>query len=247
MRSIPVIMRISGFSFKSLAFAMLLLPAISYGQDTIAFPMRFGVGVSAFLPISSLTGYYPQGFEINGYYDINERFTISADGGYSTFNTENYNYVFSNSGVFFRIGTDYNMLNPVRAAGRYFAGGSVKYGLSVYDFQSQVIDYMNYWGNYTTAAAPLRKAAHYLEFSPTMTAELFKNVFVGWSIDLRVLLWSGTGEHLRAIDIPGYGNGSKPVSAGMNYYLSIRIPYKTKQVIYLKKERTVDTVDEEGK
>ncbi len=232
-------MRISGY-FISIIIAQILFPSISSGQDTINFPLRFGAGVSAYLPVSSLSGYYPQGYEINGYYDINERFTISADGGFSKFQYEDYNYKFENSGVFFRAGFDYNLLNPVMAAGRYFAGGSVKYGFSVYDFNNPSIEYLSYWGNYETSAPELRKTAHFIEFSPTLTAELFKNVFVGWSVDIRVLLWSGAGEDLRPIDIPGFGNGSKTISLGMNYYLSIRIPYKTKKVIYVKKERQID-------
>jgi len=236
-------MRISGYSF-SIFVALLLFPVITSGQDTVNFPLRFGVGASAYLPVSSLAGYFPQGVEINGYYEINERFAIAVDGGLSKFENENYNYKYENSGFFFRAGFDYNMLNPVRASGRYFAGGSVKYGFTVYNFNSPSIEYLNYWGNYATSSPQMTKTAHFLEFSPTLTAELFKNVFVGWSIDLRVLLWSGAGDDLRPIDIPGFGNGSKAVSAGMNYYISIRIPYKTKMVIYLKKERQTEEEEE---
>lgn len=210
------------------------------GQDTINFPLRAGAGIALNGPVSALAGRYPRGMEFNGFFDMNERIALAADGGYSSFAYDNYNYSYGNKGIYLRAGADYNLLNPILAAGRYFAGLSLRYGLSMYNHNSSVIGYDNYWGSYETSADNSFHAAHFLEFSPGVRAELFKNFFIGWSVNTRILLWSGAGDHLRAIDIPGFGNGSKAFSSGFNYYISFRIPYRTKKVIYLKPVRDAE-------
>lgn len=216
---------------------MMLLPVISSGQDTISFPLRLGLGAALYSPVSALAGVYPRGFEINGIYDINERIAVAVDGGYSRFVHESYNYRYENNGLYMRMGIDYNLLNPVLAEGRYFAGGSVRYGLSGFTHTSPSIEYDSYWGTHTTSTESSFQMAHFLDVSPGIRAGLFKNVFIGWSVNMRVLLSSGAGKDLRAVEIPGFGNGSKRFSAGLNYYISVRIPYRTKTVIWIKPVR----------
>jgi hypothetical protein len=228
--------KISGYSF-SLVLFMILLPAVSSGQDTISFPLRFGLGAALYSPVSALAGIYPRGLELNGIYDIDERLSVALDGGYSRFVHDNYNYRYENNGLYMRLGVDYNLLNPVLAEGRYFAGGSLRYGLSGFTHTTPVMEYDSYWGNYTSSAVSSFQMAHFLDVSPGIRAELFKNVFIGWSVNMRVLIWSGAGKDLRAVEIPGFGNGSKKFSAGLNYYLSLRIPYRTKTVIWIKPVR----------
>lgn len=220
--------------------ALLLLPALLKGQDTVNVALRFGGGIALAMPVAAAAGVYPQGIEVNGYYDLNERITIAADGGVSRFLFENYNYKYENNGVYFRAGVDYNLLNPVLAAGRYFAGASLKYGLSFFSHQTPEIDYGSYWGEYSTTAPKSSHTGHFLEVSPGVRSELFSNLFIGWSVNVRVLLGTGAGDHLRAVDIPGFGNGSRAVSSGFNYYISYRIPYRNKRVIYTKPERDIE-------
>lgn len=223
---------------------MWCISLFASGQDTIDFPLRLGVGAALYSPVSAFAGLYPRGVEINGFYDINERFTIAADGGFSSFIQENYNYRYENDGFYLRMGTDYNLLNPLLAQGRYYAGISVRYGLSIFSHKVPSIEYNNYWGNYLTSADRTFHAAHFLEASPGIRAEIFNNFFIGWAVNLRLLVFSGTGRDMRAVDIPGFGNGSKPVSGGFNYYISIRIPYRSKRVTYVKPVR--DTEEDEN-
>jgi hypothetical protein len=231
--------RISEYIF-SISVAILITHGSLKGQDTINFPLRVGAGIALHAPVSAISGLYPQGIEVNGFYDLNERISIAIDGGYSRFKNKNFNYLYKNSGFYMRAGIDYNLLNPILAGGRYFAGLSMRYGLSLFSHETPTIDYNNYWGSYGTSEANSFNSAHFLEVSPGVRAELFSNFFIGWSVNVRVLLWSGTGDHQRAIDVPGFGNGSKSFSTGINYYISIRIPYKSKRVIYLKPVRDVD-------
>lgn len=234
--------RISGYSFR-ITLYLCLVPLAVAGQDTIDFPLRLGVGAALYSPVSAMAGLYPRGIEINGFYDLNERFSIAVDGGFSSFRHENYNYLYENNGVYFRMGADYNLLNPLLAQGRYYAGISARYGISLFSHNVPSIEYQNYWGSYLTSGESSFHAAHFLEATPGLRAEIFSNFFIGWGVNLRMLVFSGTGKHMRAVDIPGFGNGSKPVSAGVNYYLSIRIPYRKKRVIYTKPVRESEEVE----
>jgi hypothetical protein len=66
-------------------------------------------------------------------------------------------------------------------------------------------------------------------------AEIFDHFSIGWSISLRMLIYSGTGKDLKAVYIPGFGNVAKTITTGLNYYIVWNIPYKKINVI-LKKE-----------
>lgn len=226
----------SGF-FLTISFIGLSLPCITSGQDTIDFPMRAGVGAALYQPVSVLAGRYPQGIELNGFLDLNERLSLAFDAGSSRFRNETHNYSYENKGFYFRGGADLNMLNPVKASGRYYAGLSLKYGVSFFTHSVPYMRYENYWGSFVTNMAGSSCTAHFLDVSPGIRVELFRNFFIGWSVSGRLLLWSGAGKHMRAIDIPGFGSGSKPLTAGINYYISIRIPRGIKRVIWAKPDR----------
>ncbi len=84
-----------------------------------------------------------------------------------------------------------------------------------------------------------------VEFSPGFRAELFNNFSIGWSVSLRRLIYSGTVKDLKSIYIPGFGDGSKPGSFGINYFISVNIPYR-KIKVEIKKEKPEEP-EETGK
>ena len=76
-----------------------------------------------------------------------------------------------------------------------------------------------------------KMTAHFLEVAPGVRAEVFKNLSMGWTVRLKLLLSGGGGKDLRPISIPGYGNGGRITNAGISYFITWNIPYKTKTVI----------------
>jgi hypothetical protein len=60
-----------------------------------------------------------------------------------------------------------------------------------------------------------------------------------------MLLYTGTGKDFRPVYFPGFGNGTKTFSAGLNYYIIWNIPYKKINAILKKevKEETDDNAD----
>ena len=87
--------------------------------------------------------------------------------------------------------------------------------------------------------------AHFIEVSPGVRAEIFNNISVGWTVSIRMLLYSGSDKDLKPINIPGFGNGEKLVSTGINYFITWNIPYKKRRVI-IPVEKPEDPDDEES-
>ena len=60
-----------------------------------------------------------------------------------------------------------------------------------------------------------------------------------------MLLYTGTGKDLRPIYFPGFGNGGKTFTTGLNYFIVWNIPYKKINVIIKKEvpEETEETVE----
>jgi hypothetical protein len=73
--------------------------------------------------------------------------------------------------------------------------------------------------------------------------EIFRNISIGWTIRLKLLISGGGGKDLRPIYFPGYGNGGRRTTAGISYFLTWNIPYKTKTVI-TKPEAVEEETDE---
>jgi len=175
-------------------------------------------------------------------YDINEKYAIYAGFGYSKFRYAQYNYEYLSSGLTMKTGIDINIMRPQNSGGRYWAGAGIRYGISSFDWEVPSYEYSGYWGTISSEIRKEHAWGHYLELAPGFRAEVFKNFTMGWSIPLRRLIYSGTGNDLRPVHMPGFGAGSSKVSAGIEYYLSWNIPLKTIRV----KARVHITEDAEG-
>lgn len=200
-------------------------------QDTIYFPLNFRFGAEVSGPgmyffdknMLSLEGYFS--------YDLSESRALFFSAGYLDYKYSQYNYDYHTNGLFARTGMDFNLLKPQKSSGIYWAGIGLHYGLS--RFRSEVPFFMteNYWGKVTSSVPERTGWAHFIEVVPGVRTGIFRNLSIGWSVSLRFMAYSGTGNDLRAIYIPGFGNGARRVSTGINYFISWNIPYRTKRVI----------------
>ena len=226
----------------SLLFLLNFISIQVQAQDTIPIPLKIKAG----LEVSGPAIYYSDKNILNeeGYIsvDLDERRSAVLAAGYLNFKYSQYNYSYLTHGSFVRIGVDYNLLKADKSQGKYWAGIGLRYGLSRFSTQVPFFQTTDYWG-ITTSSIPLKTSwAHFIEACPGIRAEIFSHFSIGWSISLRMLLYSGTGKDLKAIYIPGFGNGTKTIAPGLNYYIVWNIPYKKINVI-LKKEVKEDTED----
>ncbi len=181
--------------------------------------------------------------------DLNEKRSVVLAAGYLNFKYSQYNYSYLNHGSFVRIGMDFNILKPDKSMGKYWAGIGLRYGLSRFTSEVPNFQMTDYWGTTSSSITAKTNWGHFVEVSPGVRTEIFNHFSIGWSISLRMLLYSGAGKDLRPVYFPGFGNGTKTFSTGLSYYIVWNIPYKKINAILKKevKEDTDDNVDTDTK
>jgi len=230
------------FSINLLFFVNCSLTRVQ-GQDTIPIPLKIKIGVEAVGPAMYYSDKNILNTEAYISVDLNERRSFMIAAGYLDFKYKQYNYEYRNKGVFVRTGIDFNLLKPDKSLGKYYAGIGLRYGMSRFNSEIPYFEKENYWGITTSSVSRKTNWGHFLEVSPGVRAEIFKNFSLGWSISLRMLLYSGTGKDLRPVYFPGFGNGTKKISSGISYFIVWNIPYKKINAI-MKKD--VSEESEEG-
>jgi uncharacterized protein DUF6048 len=200
-------------------------------QDTISIPLKIKIGLEVSGPAIYLSE--KNTFSAEGYIsaDLNEKIAPVLGAGYIDYKYSQYNYEYKNKGYFLRTGADFNLLKPEKAIGKYWAGIGLRYGISRFNFEIPSIQHDNYWGPNTFSIPQTTNWAHFIEASPGVRAEVFNNFSIGWTVSIRMLLYSGAGDDLRPIYIPGFGNGEKSFSTGISYFMVWNIPYKKRRVI----------------
>lgn len=210
---------------------MMLSGTLLKGQDTVMFPLKIRAGFDIAGP-----GIYAgnkDNLSLEGYisYDRNEKISWVIEAGYLDYKYSQYNYSYKSNGVFARLGADFNLLQPSASAGKHWAGIGIRYGIGFFKAETPSFEYNNYWGSYGSSIPSRASTGHFLEVAPGVRTELFRNFSMGWNIRLKLLVAGGGGKDLRPIYFPGYGNSGKRTAAGISYYLSWNIPYKTKRVV----------------
>jgi hypothetical protein len=218
--------RTSAYFINLLIFASTF---VANAQDSLKIPMQIRIGADVYGPASYFTN--RNTLSIEGYLsmDIDTQKAAVIEAGYLDFRYSQYNYSYLSKGAFVRLGVDFNLLHPGVAIGKYYAGIGLRYGLSVFNSEVPSYKYENEWGSVTGSFSSSVHMAHFIEASPGIKAEVFRNFSMGWVIRLRFLIHSGTGKDLKPIYIPGYGDGVRSFSPGINYYLIWNIRYKNQE------------------
>jgi hypothetical protein len=217
-----------------------------HAQDTIPIALKVKIG----LEVSGPATYYTDKnlLSAEGYVsvDLNEKRSAFLALGYLNYKYSQYNYDYLNKGSFMKIGMDFNLLKANKSQGKYFAGIGLRYGLSRFNSETPYLEQTNYWGKTSSSLSKKGYWGHFLEIAPGVRAEIFRNFSAGWTISIRKLIYTNTGKDLKPVYFPGYGDGSKSITAGMTYYLVWNIPYKNIKAIMKKEvqeEETDDTKD----
>lgn len=222
--------KISGYII-SILISIWLFPQTVNAQDTITVPLKIKIGAEVSGPVLYYTNKNILNTEFSLSYDANEKYSPTISAGFLNYNYSQYNYKYTNKGFFIRAGTDVNLMNPKKAAGKYWAGIGLRYGMSLFNSTIPSITSDNYWGIYNSSVSGRTAWGHFIEIAPGVRAELFRNFSIGWTISMRMLLYSGTGKDLRPIYLPGFGNASKNFTSGVSYFFVWNIAYKNKKVI----------------
>lgn len=161
-------------------------------------------------------------------YRMNHKYYGVVEAGYGSYDYSQYNYSYSNNGYFARIGIDLNMLKPEKNPGSNYVGVGLRYGLSIFNQETSSLTYENYWGEYNGTIPDSEGSAHFLEFIGGVKAELFRNVLIGWSLRLKILLSSSFGDDNRPVNIPGMSETDGGINPGISYYIAWQIPFNSR-------------------
>jgi hypothetical protein len=232
--------RISAYYISLLIITLNLTVS---AQDSIKVKLNIRAGIDVLGPINYFTD--PDKFNFEGFvaFERNNKKSYVIEAGYQDFKYSQYNYSYFSKGAFIRGGIDINLIQPFLSAGKYYAGIGLRYGLSLYRSEFPSFSHENYWGTGTGSIASSVHLAHFVEVSPGIRTEIFKNVTFGWNLRLRLIVYRGTGKDLRPVSVPGYGNGVKSFSPGFNYYIIFNFPYKS---VFVKPESDKVTEPETG-
>jgi len=236
-------------SFISILACLALSLSQVHAQDTIPIPLKIKFGMEVSGPAIHYSDKNILNEEAYISVDLNEKRSAVLAAGYLNYKYSQYNYSYLNHGSFVRIGMDFNLLKPDKSLGKYWAGIGLRYGLSRFISETPSFEKEDYWGTTSSSLAQKTSWAHFIEVSPFVRAEIFNHFSIGWAVSLRMLVHSGTGKDLKSIYIPGFGNGTKTITAGLGYYIVWNIPYKKINVILKKeaKEEPEDTEDTDTK
>ena len=205
--------------------------------DSVVIPLNIKISFEIAGPVIYFTDKYILNTDRNilnteGYvsYDLNEKTALCFGGGYSDYKYSQYNYNYHSNGIFIKTGADLNLIRPELSKGKYWAGIGLRYGISRFTSETSYFKHENYWGTTSSSLPPNTIWGHFLEVSPGFRAEVIKNVSIGWSVNLKKLLYAGAGKDLKPIYFPGYGLAGKSFSNSISYFITYNFLYKKLKV-----------------
>jgi hypothetical protein len=217
---------------------VVLFSIVGNAQDSIQkFPERYGLRIGVDLHRLSKSFYDKdyRGLEIVGDYRLTKKFYIAGELGNEEKTVDDDRLNFTTQGSYFKVGFDYNAFeNWLDMENMIYAG--MRVGFSSFDHQVNSYKIYENNGNYygQTIVAPGEKfsgqTASWVEIVGGVKAELFNNLYMGFSVRLNYLISNKEPEGFANLYIPGFNRTyDGKFGAGFNYTLSYFIPiYKKK-------------------
>ena len=229
----------------SLSLVCISLLGNAQTKDTakVMYPERYGLRVGVDLHKIARSFYEKdyRGFEVVGDYRLTKRFYIAGEIGNEDKTVDDDRLNFTTKGTYFKVGFDYNSFeNWLDMENMIYAG--MRYGVSSFSqtLNSYTIyDPTNYYGENTIISGAEFDGlnASWLEVVGGIKAELFNNLYMGFSVRLNYLVSNKKPDNFDNLFIPGYNRTyDGKFGAGFNYTLSYFIPiYKKNKTTTAKK------------
>ncbi len=223
------------FSLALLCFSLL---GTAQTRDTtkVVYPERYGlrVGVDLHRLTKSLYDSNYKGLEVVADYRLSNRFYIAGELGNEEKTVDDDRLNFTTKGTYFKVGFDYNSFeNWLDMENMIYVG--MRYGVSSHSQTRnsyKIYDPSNYYGEtiITSGEKFDGLSASWIELVGGIKAEIFDNLYLGFSVRLNYLVTNEKPENFDNLYIPGFNRTyDGKFGAGLNYSLSYFIPiYKKK-------------------
>ena len=221
-----------------IVFFVLFAHAQNKKPDSLVPPKieRYGVriGVDAVKLGNSFIENNYKGIELVGDYRVTKRYYLAAELGNENKTVQDTHLNFTTKGTFLKAGFDYNLYENWTGMHNIILVG-MRYGAST--FSQNLNSYTIYNANqYFGASQPVLidqkfdgLNAQWLEVVLGLKAEVFSNIFVGFSVRVNRLITTTKPDNFDNLYIPGFNRTYEGnFGAGFNYTISYFIPfYKT--------------------
>ena len=220
---LPVLkIQISGYIISLLMLATV--PAFAQ-TDTIPRTVTRGlrIGVNVVRPLLTYIEPSRFGLEAMADYNIGLDYFAVAEAGYSERSLDKPSYRMEERGMFMRIGADRNFYKQFDDV----IGVGARLGFSSFTRSVPFISAEeNYWGEFTGSLPDGTFFKQWAEVVFVLKTEIFTNVFLGWNLRGKVLLFDRKDENMNERYIPGFGAGDVNSAASFDFYIYYRFPLK---------------------
>lgn len=229
----------------SLSLVCVSLLGNAQTKDTakVSYPERYGLRLGVDLHKIARTFYEKdyRGFEVVGDYRFTKKIFLAGELGNENKTIEDDRLNFTTKGTYFKVGFDYNSFeNWLDMENMIYVG--MRYGVSSFSHTLntyKIYDPTNYYGEtiITSGAKFDNLNASWVEVIGGIKAELFNNLYLGFSVRLNYLVSNKKPADFDNLFIPGYNRTyDGKFGAGFNYTLSYFIPiYKKNKTSTEKK------------
>ena len=217
----------------SIALLCFSFAGTAQTKDTakVVYPERYGlrVGVDLHRLTKSLYDSNYKGLEVVADYRLSNRFYIAGEIGNEEKTVDDDRLNFTTKGTFFKVGFDYNSFeNWLDMENMIYVG--MRYGVSSHSQTLntyKIYDPTNYYGETIITSGEKFDGlnASWLEVIGGIKAEIFNNVYLGFSVRLNYLVTNKKPDNFDNLYIPGFNRTyDGKFGVGLNYSLSYFIP-----------------------
>ncbi len=192
------------------------------------------VGIDLFNPVNTFFNDDRKGLELVGDYRVSKKFYVAAELGYMDNTTDEDFINFTTNGSYIKAGFDYNAYsNWLDMENAIYIG--MRYGFSTF---SQTLNSFTINNNPFLDDLAVTESgqkfdnlnAHWVEFVLGIKAELFNNLFLGFSFSGKKMISTKEPDNFKNLFVPGFNRVFLNNSGfGFNYTLSYLIPLYKKE------------------
>ena len=219
----------SKYIFSLLCLCISLIGFSQVEKDTVKEKYGVRVGVDLSKLAKSIYDKDYQGIEFVGDYRINQKFYVAGELGNESKTIDDDRFNFTTKGTYFKVGVDYNSYeNWLDMENMIFVG--MRYGVSTFSQTLNtysIYDPTNYYGQTILESGEKFDGlnASWIEIVGGIKAEVFNNLYVGFSLRLNYLVSNKKPDNFDNLFIPGFNRTyDGKFGTGFNYTVSYMIP-----------------------
>ena len=214
-------------------------------KDSLRLNNSYGlrVGVDLQNIVTSFTNSNFQGIEFNADYRLSHKYFLAAEFGNQEKTSNEISVSTTGKGSYIKAGIDVNVHKNLQGLRNLIFVG-LRYGFATYSQELNsfsIATTENFFGVDTRNEGRREEglSAHWLEVIAGLKAEVFNNVYVGFSVSIQRKIAEQEPDGFGSLFIPGFGttNDFGEFNAGYRFFVSYYIPlYKRNKKIKKKKE-----------